>query len=115
VFLQRNLLYRRSNGALIDPRFTALHYPAFWHYDLLFGLSVLGEGGWLGDPRCRAALELLAGKRLPDGGFPAENTWHRTAPGVSNGSPAHWGGVSKRRMNPFVTSEALLALQRAAA
>jgi hypothetical protein len=41
------------------------------HYDVLFGLKVLAESGYLDNSRCGDALDLLARKRLPDGGFPA--------------------------------------------
>ena len=98
----------------MDPHFILLHYPLYWHYDILFGLKVLAEAGLVGDPRCRAALELLESKRLPDGGFPAEESFARTSrPEVSGYSPVSWGGTSRRSMNPFVTVDALYVLRMA--
>lgn len=38
-------------------------FPCYWHYDVLFGLTVLDEAGFLADPRCRSALDLLESKR----------------------------------------------------
>ena len=35
--------------------FVELHYPCYWHYDVLFGLRVLTEAGFGDDPRCQAA------------------------------------------------------------
>ena len=40
VFLTRQLYKRRSDGQVINHRFVLLHYPLYWHYDILFGLKV---------------------------------------------------------------------------
>jgi hypothetical protein len=114
VFLTRQLFKRRSDGQVINHRFVLLHYPLYWHYDVLFGLKVLAEAGFLGDPRCKAALDLLESKRLPDGGFPAEETYyHSIRPQLSAYSPVSWGGAGRKRMNPFVTADALYVLRMA--
>lgn len=114
VFLTRRLFKRRRDGQVINHRFILLHYPLYWHYDILFGLKVLAEAGMLGDPRCLAALDLLESKRLPDGGFPAEESYaHRTRPQLSCYSPVSWGGTSRKTMNPFVTADALYVLRMA--
>ena len=61
----------------------------------------MAEAGLIGDPRCKAALDLLESKRLPDGGFPVEETYSRlTRPELSNYSLVNWGGISTRHMNP---------------
>jgi hypothetical protein len=114
VFLQRCIFRRLSDGAVISDDFLKLRYPWYWHYDILAGLKVLAEAGLLHDARCGEALALLAAKRLPDGGFPAQ-TRHYTAPGSkgTGHSLVDWGGVSARRMNPFVTVEALAVLKQA--
>ena len=54
----------------------------------------------------------LLSKRLPDGGFPAEETYSRTTrPNLSGYSLVSWGGMSKKTMNPFVTADALVVLR----
>ncbi len=114
VFLTRQLFRRRRDGQVMDQHFVRLHYPLYWHYDILFGLKVLAEAGLLGDLRCRAALDLLEWKHLPDGGFPAEESFARpTRPQLSGYSPVSWGGTSKRAMNSFVTADALYVLRMA--
>jgi hypothetical protein len=114
VFLTRQLFKRRRDGQVINQRFIRLHYPLYWHYDILFGLKVMAEAGLIGDPRCAAALSLLESKRLPDGGFPAEETYARTnRPQLSGYSPVSWGGTSQKSMNPFVTADALYVLRMA--
>jgi len=98
----------------MDRHFVLLHYPAYWHYDILFGLKVMAEAGFISDPRCRDALDLLETKRLPDGGFPAEESFSRpTRPQLSGYTPVVWGGTSQRGLNPFVTADALFVLRAA--
>jgi len=114
VFLKRYLFKRQTDGSVMAPDFVKLHYPCYWHYDILFGLKVMAEAGFIDDPRCQEALDLLAAKRLPDGGFPAEGKYYQvTDRRISNSSPVGWGGVSKRRMNEFVTADALYVLRKA--
>ncbi len=112
VFLKRHLFTRLSDGKVMDKNFVNLHYPGYWHYDILFGLKVLDEAGFLADPRCSKALDLLAGKQLPDGGFPAEARYYRVDDKKLTGhSRVDWGGTSVVRMNPFVTLDALRVLK----
>jgi hypothetical protein len=114
VFLKRDLYKRRRDGKPISRDFVALHYPCYWHYDVLFGLKVMAEAGFLADPRCGAALELLRAKRLPDGSFPAEAKYYRTGRSPRSGrSLVDWGGASPRRGNEFVTLDALAVLKAA--
>jgi hypothetical protein len=113
VFLKRNLFKRIRDGRIIDQNFVALHYPNYWHYDVLFALKVLGEAGFISDPGCNEALDLLESKRLPDGGFPAEGKYYRVDDKKLSGhSRVDWGGISKIRSNPFVTMDALIALKQ---
>jgi hypothetical protein len=114
IFLKRQLFKRQSDGAVMDKHFTRLCYPCYWHYNILFSLVVMVEAGFIGDPRCRDALDLLASKRLTEGGFPAEEAYYRTTrPNLSGYSLVSYGGTSKVRMNPFVTAEALYVLKSA--
>ena len=113
IFLKRRLYKRQRDGRIIKDDFVALHYPCYWHYDILFGLKVMAEAGFIGDERCYEALELLESKRLPDGGFPAEKKYYRVTEKKGTGrSLADWGGASKKRMNEFVTADALCVLKR---
>jgi len=79
--------------------------------DVLFALQVMVELGRIGDPRCADALALLESKRLPDGGFPAEELNARTVDHIaSRCSFADWGPAGRRRSNPLVSLLALEAL-----
>jgi len=114
VFLRRRLFRRLRGGAIIAPDMVRLHFPSYWHYDVLVGLKTLAEAGFVRDARCREALDLVATKRTEDGGFPAEAKYYRVSrSGGAGRSAVDWGGVSARRANPFVTVEALSVLRRA--
>ena len=140
---ERRLFRRRRDGGIISPDFVRLHYPCYWHYDILFGLKVLAEMGLVREARCREALEILASKRLPSGGWPAEGRYWRPPAGrvpeaagpaaplpraagdgllppgrtPSQGSCiclVGWGPVGSRRPNPWVTVDVLAVLRAAA-
>ncbi|MEW5987252.1 MAG: hypothetical protein AB1791_11500 [Chloroflexota bacterium] len=114
VFLQRRLYKRLSDGSIIDADFMRLHYPSYWHYDVLSGLKVLQEAGYLADPRCQEALAWLVARELPSGGWPADKAYYRvTDKRMSGRSLADWGGTSTRRLNEFVTADALAVLTAA--
>jgi len=116
IFLKRALFKRQRDGGTIYEDFLKLHYPCFWHYDILFGLKVMAEAGFIGNERCQEALDVLEAKRLPDGGFPAEGKYYQVSEKAKTGrSLVNWGGVSSRRMNEFVTADALVVLKEASA
>ncbi len=115
VFLTRQMFSRQCDGTVMNDEFILLHYPCYWHYDILAGLKVMSEAGFVKDPRCIRALELLESKQLPDGGWPAEARYYRVAsPSTSGSDLVSWGNVSKTRMNEWVTADALSVLQAAA-
>jgi hypothetical protein len=114
IFLSRSLFKRRSSGAPMKAEFTKLHYPLYWHYDILFGLKVMAETGQLDDSRCGPALDLLEKKRLPDGGWPAESRYYSVSKEIKlNADYVDWGGTSQKKMNPWVTADALSVLVKA--
>ena len=99
----------------MNPEFTKLHYPCYWHYDILFGLKVMLLSGNLEDDRCGDALDLLESKQLPDGSFPSDGKrfylWGKSATG--HYSLVEWGESGHARMNEFVTVDALHTLKEA--
>jgi len=118
VFLRRNLLRRRSSGQVIDAEFCKLHYPCYWHYDLLFGLKILTEAGFLHDSRCAEALDLLEQKALPGGGWTTDGrAYYRVgkpgAPLGRNSDKVSWGKQKGSPLNEWVTLDALYVLNEA--
>ena len=78
-FFLKHRLYRScTDGRVINPEWSKLHYPCYWHYDILQGLLILSRAGKLGDPRNREALELISRKRRKDGKWqPGAYYWRR--------------------------------------
>lgn len=114
VFLDRRLLYRRSDGGLIKNEWTKLHHPLYWHYDVLGGLKALAQAGHIRDKRCDDALELLRTKELPSGGWPAQARYYRGVGDLQlHFDHVDWGGVSSRHLNEWVTADALAVLAAA--
>ena len=114
VFLSRRLFKRRADGKVIHPEFVRLHYPLYWHYDILGGLKAMAEIGLVKDPRCSDALDLLEEKELPDSGWPAERRYYKTSNKMESGAEyVDWGGTSKNKVNEWVTTDALYVLREA--
>lgn len=114
LFLKKKLYRRETNGRVMDCQFTKLHYPLYWHYDILHGLKVMAESGFIGDRRCYDALDMLESKRLPDGGWPAEARFYR-GPGMKSNPRdlVDWGVVHRETYNEWVTTDALYVLRKA--
>ena len=94
----------------MHPRVIALHYPPYWHYDLLVGLRMLRVAGALGDPRAADALDLLESKRRPDRTWQTEGRWWKR-PGAkgSNVEAVDWGDTA----NELLTERAHAVLATA--
>ena len=94
VLLERRLLWRRSDGELVDPRFTMLSFPTRWYYDVLRALDYFRVARPIRDPRCADAVELLRAKQLPLGMWKLElahegPTLFEMA-GEAEGFPSRW-------------------------
>ena len=114
VLLTRRLLFRRSTGEVIRGDWVKLHFPVYWHYDVLAALKGIAEAGLIDDPRCADGLDLLERKQLPTGGWAAEAKFYEP-PDAERGTRDHvdWGGVDRGRMNEWVTVDALTVLAAA--
>lgn len=110
IFLKRNLFSKIKDGSMMDASFIKLHYPCYWHYDVLNGLKAMAECGYLSDPRCTEALDWLESRCLLDGGFPADGRFYHPNRDVSGFSRVDWGPVSLKKLNPYVTADALYVL-----
>jgi hypothetical protein len=112
LFFEHRLFRRHGTGKPIHPSFVALHYPPYWHYDVLQALLVLSRMGRAGDPRAADALELVESRRLPDGRWRAGGRWWKP-PGTkgSNVEVVDWG---RSGPNEMITLNALRVLRAAA-
>jgi len=92
LFLEHRLFRALGTGEPIHQSFTVLHYPPYWHYDVLQVLLVLARMGRAGDPRARDGVEVVERRRLSDGRWRAGAHWWKP-PGStgSNVEVVDWG------------------------
>jgi hypothetical protein len=81
--LRHRVAYSHRTGRPMHPKVVQLHYPPYWHYDVLAGLRALADSGHLADPRTADALDLLESKRGPDGGW-SPDARHYRRPGTAD-------------------------------
>jgi hypothetical protein len=112
LFLKHRLFRSISTSGVIHHEWLVLHYPPYWHYDILQALLVLSRMGLASDPRCADAVALLEQRRRPDGRWQPGGYWW-AAPGKA-GSPevVDWG---RSAPNEMITLNALRVLARPAA
>ena len=108
-FLKHRLFRSDKTGELMTPEWLELHYPLYWHYDILQALRVLGRFEKLTDPRVEEALDVVESKRLPDGCWRPEGYYWRPpgkrAPSVE---VVDWG---RHGPNEMLTLNALRVLK----
>ncbi len=92
-FLKHKLFRSCTDGHTIEPEWLKLHYPSYWHYDILEGSLTLSRAGKLRDPRAREALDIIALRRRKDGRWqPGGYYWHRptSRPGGRKSKDEYW-------------------------
>ncbi len=101
--LRHRVVFSHRTGEPAHPSMMKLHFPAYWHYDLLAGLRTLAVSVGLSDSRAGDALDLLEAKRRPDGGWRTEGRWWKR-PGStrSNVEVVDWTDMA----HEFLTAQA---------
>jgi hypothetical protein len=130
MFLRHRLFRSTTTGEVIDPEWLKLHYPPYWHYDILQALLILSRlarGGLsnppypdgfdnpsgasviLRDARAQEALDIVEAKRQPDGCWKVEGFyWVPVGKRTSNVEVVDWG---RRGPNEMITLNALRVLK----
>jgi len=106
--LERRLLRRRSTGEIIDPAWTRLSFPNWWHYDVLRGLEYLRRAGAAPDERLAEAIELVRTKRDSDGRWPLENPHPgtmRVELDEGEGRPSRWNTLRALRVLAWYSAQ----------
>lgn len=118
LFLNHRLFRSTTTGEVINPDWLKLHYPLYWHYDILQALVMLARFDELSeahnilrDARVHEALDMLESKRLPTGCWKAEGFyWALVGKRTSNVDVVDWG---RRGPNEVITLNALRVLKAA--
>ena len=106
VLLARHVVFAAGTDRPLHPSVVDLHYPPYWHYDVLQALVVLDRAGHRDDPRTQKVRQVVAGKQRRDGGWRAVRPWWRP-PGSSGLAEAvDWGSAAHQ----MVTLNALRVL-----
>jgi hypothetical protein len=82
LLLQHRLFRVHGTGEPIHPSWTELHYPPYWHYDVLQGLRLLHAVDRLNDHRASNALDLLESSRRRNGTFSSRQWSYKQQPAV---------------------------------
>jgi hypothetical protein len=110
LFLSHRLFRSLRTGEVIHRSWVTLHYPPYWHYDILQSLLVLSRIGLASDPRTEAAVELLQRRRRKDGRWQPGGCWWNP-PGASRAPEVvDWG---RSGPNEMITLNALRVLKAA--
>jgi hypothetical protein len=109
LLLEHRLFRAHGTGEPVHPSWTALHYPAYWHYDVLQGLRLLQAVGRLDDPRASEALDLVERARRSDGRFSGRR-WSSAAQPAA----VEWGTGSENIMLNELAERVLAAAGRSA-
>ena len=109
-FLTRGLFRSRRTGEVVKKEWLALHYPPYWHYDVLQGLLIISRMGLLDDPRTAEALDHLEKRRLPDGRWRPGAYWWNPPGSDRAAEVVDWGRSAPSEM---VTLNALRVLKAA--
>jgi len=90
--LTHRVVLSHRTGEPMHRHIVELHYPPYWHYDLLVGLRTLVRTGALDDSRMTDALDMLESKRRTDGTWRTDGRWWKP-PGSkgSNVEAVDWG------------------------
>jgi hypothetical protein len=106
VLLARHVVFAAGTDRPLHRSVVDLHYPPYWHYDVLQALVVLDRAGFRRDPRTRRAREVVAGKRRRDGGWRAVRPWWRPPGSAGLTEAVDWGPAAHQ----MVTLNALRVL-----
>ncbi|MFP3882551.1 MAG: hypothetical protein ACLFRT_08220 [Actinomycetota bacterium] len=98
--LERQLMYRLSDGELINKRWLLLSFPPRWFYDVLRALEYLADARTEPDERCAEAIEVVRSKQRKDGTWPLQGRH----PGKEHfvmepsGKPSRWNTLRAIRV-----------------
>lgn len=94
ALLVRHVVFAAGTDRPLHRSVVDLHYPPYWHYDVLQALVVLDRAGCRDDPRTRRARVVVAGKQRRDGGWRAVRPWWRPPGSTGLVEAVDWGDVT---------------------
>jgi hypothetical protein len=90
--LLHRVVFSHRTGEPAHPVMLKVHFPAYWHNDLLAGLRTIAASVGLSDARASDALNLIEAKRGENGTWrPEGKWWKRPGSNGSNVEVVDWG------------------------
>ena len=99
--LERGLFRRLSTGKVANSEFLELAYPPRYHYDVLRALDYFQQSGVQPDTRVADALQIVEGKRQPDGRWLLDRSYDEALAFPFNeslGEPSRWNTLRALRV-----------------
>jgi hypothetical protein len=90
LLLTHRMFKGLSTGEPIHPEWLTMHWPPYWHYDVLQGLVVIARLGLAGDSRAADGIELLGRRRQRDGRWRASSRWWKPPGGTRAAEAVDW-------------------------
>jgi hypothetical protein len=106
LMLSHHVYLSSTSGKPIQPEWTHVHWPHYWHYDFFHGLRAIAMLGRLDDPRAAEARDHLRSLQRPDEtwGVGGRRYWRMT--GRFGVEVVDWGDAHQ-----IVTPNALAMVQ----
>jgi hypothetical protein len=111
LLLEHHLFRSLGTGEPIHRSWIALHYPPYWHYDILQALVVIARTGLASDARTADAFAVLEQRRRGDGRWRSGGRWWRPRGGGRAEDVVDWSSLG----NEMITLNALRARKAAGA
>jgi hypothetical protein len=113
LFLSHRIFRRHGTGEPIHRSWLTLHYPPYWHYDVLQAMHLLTRLGHARDERTADALDVLEERRLPDGRWQASVAWWQPPGSTRTVEAVDWGRGQPSEMATLNALRILRAAGRA--
>jgi hypothetical protein len=114
LFLDHRIYRRHGTGGPIHPSWVKLHYPPYWHYDVLRAMDLMTRMGLAGDERAADAAALIASQRRPDGRWQPGGYWWHVPGGArkTTNEVVDWGRGGANEMITLIALRVLRAAGR---
>lgn len=88
LLLEHRVFRTLATGQPMHDEWLVMHWPPFWHYEVLNAMVVLSRLGLAGDPRAADAIDVILERRQPNGRWRASSRWWKPPPMTARGGEA---------------------------
>lgn len=88
LLLEHRVFRTLATGEPMHDEWLVMHWPPFWHYEVLNAMVVLARLGLATDPRVADAVEVILGRRQDNGRWRASSRWWKPPPMATRGGEA---------------------------